>query len=105
MKNRIDEILTSATSAADNLKDCIDKTDDNDLKKAISQLYTELDTVKSEVIAIISENELQKSEIRWLRTKIEGAGEFKQKGEIYYTQSGDGPFCPFCFEKRGKKYG
>ncbi len=52
---------------------------------------------------VLEKNAQQKKEIQELMAQIAGEHGFDVKHNVYYTSDGDGPFCPFCCEKRGRR--
>ncbi len=69
----------------------------------ISALKAELEIILENVSLLIRENLDQNNEIKLLKAKLAGKPDYHIKNNVYYTPDGDGPFCPFCSAKRGRR--
>ncbi|MDP1796960.1 MAG: hypothetical protein Q8K78_05745 [Planctomycetaceae bacterium] len=73
-----------------------------DLQEAVVELRTELVNVKMELVNLLEENSRLKIELATILTEQPETmkiGEYK----MYFTETGDGPFCTSCFDVRGLK--
>ena len=98
------EIITGLTSAIDivtKLNALNEKIKDADIKMLIADLNIELAKAKNSIAELITENQKLKSEIDNLRNNKTEKLQFK--GGAYYDTTGDGPFCPGCYDNKNKK--
>jgi len=96
------DIIISAIKNARKLEKVKVVRDDFDAHEVASVLAVELDEIQKKVSMIIKENLEQKSEILHLKTLVGEEQGFSVKYNVYFTPDGDGPFCPCCYDNRGK---
>lgn len=76
---------------------------DSETENIFIKLRSELEEMQEKSELLIKENSGYKVEIKKLQAQISGEHGLSVKNNVYYTPGGDGPFCPLCYEKRGKK--
>jgi regulator of replication initiation timing len=96
------DIISSAVSNICKLKEMKTVSGDSGIDEIFSGLERDLNDVKLKAVQLENENLIMKNEIRQLRIRLGEEKEFDIKNNVLYTPEGDGPFCPFCYEKRGK---
>jgi len=80
----------------DNVKTLIDlarKLDNVDLNRQIIEL-------QSDIMKLITENAKLKEENSELRTKLAFQEELVFHDDAYWTKSGEGPYCPGCWDTK-----
>ncbi|MEQ1596033.1 MAG: hypothetical protein ABL985_13145 [Casimicrobium sp.] len=65
--------------------------------KALADLAIELSELKIKVAGLLEENDQLKRQVAKKQT-----AELEFKEFAYYSASGDGPFCPGCYDGNGK---
>ncbi len=96
------EIISSAVSTTHKLKEVKTVSCDSGINEIFSDLKRDLNDIKLKAVHLVNENLIMKNEIRQLKIRLGEEKEFDIKNNVLYTPEGDGPFCPFCYEKRGK---
>lgn len=99
----IKEIITMAIGNIQRLKDLEISSVDSGLALISDQLDAELKEIQEKVLYLINENMEQKKEIKELKIRLGEENGFDLKNNVYYTPDGDGPFCPYCYDKRSRK--
>lgn len=66
------------------------------------ELESELREIQLKATQLVNESFIMKNEIKQLKIRLGEVKELDIKNNVLYTPEGDGPFCPFCYEKRGK---
>jgi len=102
MSDVINKIISLMKNIHDQQK-LIASNVDPDAKSISDFIIVELEEIKSEVCRLINENAGQQNKIQQLKKQIGDESAFLVKNNVYYTHDGDGPFCPYCFDNRGKK--
>jgi len=96
-------IIASANKNSEKLQELEVIKGDADGRDISAVLRGELEKIAAGVSLLIEENSVQKKEIGQLKAQIAGEKGFDVRHNVYYTPDGDGPFCPFCYERRRKK--
>ena len=96
------DIISSAVSNIRKLKEIKTASGVSGLNEIISALEGNLNDIKFKAVELENESLIMKNEIRQLKIRLGEEKEFDIKNNVLYTPEGDGPFCPFCHEKRGK---
>ncbi len=96
-------ITTAAKNTIQKLHDLVKKDNNTNIKHLFDELNSEMKKIDEKFSCLLEENSEQKNEIQKLMKQIAGEYGFEIKNNVYYTTNGDGPFCPFCSEKRGKR--
>jgi hypothetical protein len=96
------EIISSAVSNICKLKEIKTVSGESGINEIISDLEKDLNDIKLKAVQLVNESLIMKNEIRQYRIRLGEEKEFDIKNNVLYTTEGDGPFCPFCCEKRGK---
>lgn len=102
MSDVIKKILSSIKNSQE-LQKLKAAGENSDVQRISASLITELEDIKREVDRIINENAEQKKEIQQLKKLTGDESDYIIKYNVYYKHDGDGPFCPYCSDKRGKK--
>jgi len=102
MKDLLD-IIFSANKNSEKLQELEVIKGDADGRDISAALRGELEKIAAGVSLLIEENTVHKKEIQQLKAQIAGEKGFDVRDNVYYTPDGDGPFCPFCYERRRKK--
>jgi len=100
------DIITSVSTAitiAKRLNEISKNIQDAEFKNLLADLSLELADTKLKLSEIIIENSDLKEKISNIEHS-KGLGEKLQvKDGMYYSDSGDGPFCTACYDSNGKK--
>ncbi|PKL16109.1 MAG: hypothetical protein CVV49_17945 [Spirochaetae bacterium HGW-Spirochaetae-5] len=96
------EIISSAVSKTQKLKEIKTVSGESGVDEIFSGLERDLNNIKLKAVQLVNESLIMKNEIRQLKIRLGEEKEFDIKNNVLYTPEGDGPFCPFCHEKRGK---
>lgn len=102
MSDVINKIISSIKNSQE-LQKLKAVCENSDAQKISAFIISELEVIKIEVDQLVNENAEQKNEIQQLKKLIGDESGFIIKQNVYYTQDGDGPFCPYCCDKRGRK--
>ncbi|MCP4130852.1 MAG: hypothetical protein GY754_07705 [bacterium] len=97
------EIITAANNTIQKIEELAAKNNDADIKNLIVALKNNMEKINKNFSLVLEENAKQKIEIEKLMAQLAGEHGFDVKNNVYYTSDGDGPFCPFCYEKKGRK--
>jgi urease gamma subunit len=93
--------INTAVDIAAKLKNMGKKKPAGEAEKLISEMNVELAKTKNNIADLLNENRQLKDELRELKN-IEQSPLIFKKG-AYYTDDGNGPFCPQCFDNNNKK--
>lgn len=102
MSDVIKKILSSIKNSQE-LQKLKAVCENSDAQRISALVIAELEEIKIEVDRLINENTELKKEIHHLKKLTGDESDFIVKQNVYYTHDGDGPFCPYCCDKRGKK--
>jgi len=97
------EIIISAINKIRELKDQKEVKGSADAQELANVLNDELAEIQRKTVLLIQKNLEQKNEICRLKSLVEDESGLAVKNNVYYTPDGDGPFCPVCYDLRGKK--
>lgn len=101
--NNVIEQINSALMNIKMLRDHDVISRNSDTRDISIKLNAELKEIQDIIFQLIHENTGLKKEIRELKIRLGDEKEFEVKNSVYYSPDGDGPFCPFCLDKRGRK--
>ncbi len=91
--------IGTAITLTRQLLDLANASKDAKSKLLIADLTIQLADVKMRLAELIEENAILKSE---LKRESSSRSEITLKDGLYFTESGDGPFCTGCYDDRKK---
>ncbi|MCA9499131.1 MAG: hypothetical protein MRJ67_09320 [Nitrospirales bacterium] len=100
--NEIINSITTAITLAKRLKEISNNIQDAEFKNLLADLSLELADTKLRLSEIVVENSDLKEEISRLKHSQGLKSDLKFKDGLYYTEDGDGPFCPGCYDSKGE---
>jgi hypothetical protein len=95
--------ISTAITIAKRLKEISSNIQDAEFKNLLADLSLELADTKLRLSEIVVENSELKEEVAKLMHSKSIGDELVFKDGLYYTDNGDGPFCPGCYDTGGKK--
>lgn len=99
------DIITSVSTAitlAKRLNEIGKNIQDAEFKNLLADLSLELADVKLRLADVMGENADLKTEILSLKAQNNTEKNLIAKGNMYYDEDGDGPFCTGCFDIKQK---
>lgn len=99
--------VSSGIDALKKLTDLAVKTQNIELQEGILELRSQLLEIKESLLEVKEENFNLREENKGLKQKVveletQTQGKLILKESVYYTESGDGPFCTGCFDNNQK---
>lgn len=102
----MDELLTAIDTSIGimkKLKTLNDKVKDADFRMLLADLSIELANSKSSVADLLNENRILKEKIKEMETAASKVDKLIFRNNAYYSENGEGPFCPACYDSKNKK--
>ncbi len=96
------QMIASAIAKIPKLKEYDTSACESGKAEISVELERELREIQLKATQLVNESFIMKNEIKQLKVRLGEVKEFDIKNKVLYTPEGDGPFCPFCYEKRGK---
>ena len=99
------DILKSIQAAIDlakKIKEISEKTKDAEFKNMVADLSLELANAKQRVAQLLDENGKLKAELQLARHHSSRAEGLTIRNGLYFSASGEGPFCPHCYDSKGQ---
>jgi hypothetical protein len=96
------DIVTGISTAIGLTKQLLalaDATKDAEAKLVIADLQIQLAELKVQLAGLIDENRELKEAVK---TKSQGKPKLSLKGDLYFTEDGDGPYCTACADTTDK---
>jgi len=90
--------VSTAISLAKRLNEIGKNIQDAEFKNLLADLSLELADVKLRLADVMGENADLKREILSLRNQSQPQKKLLAKNNMYYDESGDGPFCTGCYD-------
>ena len=94
--------VNAAFETLKKLKEVNEKVKNADVKMLIADLSMQLADAKISISELLDKNRALEEEIKSLKGKE--SEKLIYKNGAYYSSDGDGPFCPGCYDEKGKKY-
>lgn len=95
--------ISTAITIAKRLNEIGKNIQDAEFKNLLADLSLELADTKLKLSEVVSENAELKEEVAAIKHSKSLGGELVFRDQMYYTQDGDGPFCPGCYDTKGAK--
>jgi len=101
------DILTTMQGAielVETLKQISAKVKDEEIRRMVADLVTELDLqlvgAKHHLAELLGENSRLKTELQLLKSHFSREEGLLVRNGLYFSASGDGPFCPHCHDAK-----
>ena len=94
--------VNAALETVKKLKEVNEKIKNAEVKMIIADISMQLADAKISISELLDRNRILENEIKSLKEKE--CEKLIYKNGAYYSSDGDGPFCPGCYDEKGKKY-
>ncbi len=94
------KIVQGAIDLVRKIKEISEKTKDAELKNAVADLSLQLADAKMRLVDVLDENSRLKTRLQLIESHAARAEGLLVKGGLYFDASGDGPFCPHCYDSK-----
>ncbi len=92
------KMIQGAIDLVRKIKEISEKTKDAELKNAVADLSLQLADAKIRLVDVLDENARLKARLQLIESHSSRAEGLAIRNGLYYNESGDGPFCPHCYE-------